>query len=91
MNLGTKAVIRLTIEMMGHHSNLFLIESRGLIRFIDCVKRVSLGQNSYVTLQPGASYVMPTNGLKTPFDYSLFELDSFTASIYPEGQVKNAL
>ena len=74
--LGDKAGYRFTIEMMGRHSNLFLVNQEDNT-IIDCVKRVSLGQNSYRTLQPGASYVMPPQTQKkNPFEYSLFELDS---------------
>ena len=56
--LGDKAGYRSTIEMMGRHSNLFLVNQEDNT-IIDCVKRLSLGQNSYRTLQPGANYVMP--------------------------------
>ena len=74
--LGDKAGYRFTIEIMGRHSNLFLVNQEDNT-IIDCVKRVSLGQNSYRTLQPGASYVMPPQTQKkNPFEYSLFELDS---------------
>ena len=53
MSLGIRRGIVLPIEMMGRHSNLFLVNQEDNT-IIDCVKRVSLGQNSYRTLQPGA-------------------------------------
>lgn len=74
--LGDEAKWRLTLEMMGRHSNLFLVD-RTNQQIVDCLKRVPLSQNSYRTLQPGAVYQLPPHQLKkNPFSYSLFELDS---------------
>lgn len=77
--LGDEAKWRLTLEMMGRHSNLFLIDrTTGVI--VDCLKRVPLSQNSFRTLQPGAVYQLPPHqGKKNPFEVSLFEMDTLLA------------
>ncbi len=74
--LGDKAKWRLIIELMGRHSNIFLID-RTTNTIIDCLKRIPLSQNSFRTLQPGTTYQLPPHQQKkNPFDYNLFELDT---------------
>ena len=48
----------LSLEIMGRHSNLLLID-KGENKIIDAIKHVSLTQNSYRTLLPGAHYIEP--------------------------------
>lgn len=73
--LGDEAKWRFTIELMGRHSNMFLINRQENI-IVDCLKRVPLSQNSFRTLQPGAVYQLPPHQVKkNPFDYDLFQLD----------------
>ena len=74
--LGDEAKWRLTLEMMGKHSNVFLVDRRNQ-QIIDCLKRIPLSQNTYRTLQPGASYQLPPHQTKiNPFEMTLFELDA---------------
>lgn len=71
---------RLTIELMGKHSNMFLI-NRKTNGIVDCLKRIPFSQNSYRTLQPGAMYQLPPHQKKkNPFSFSLFELDALLAA-----------
>ncbi|MFD2044043.1 NFACT family protein [Ornithinibacillus salinisoli] len=49
---------KLVIELMGKHSNVMLIdEEKGKI--IDSLKHVSMAQNRYRTILPGAEYIVP--------------------------------
>ena len=74
--LGDEAKWRLTLEMMGKHSNVFLVDRRSQ-QIIDCLKRIPLSQNTYRTLQPGATYQLPPHQTKmNPFEMTLFELDA---------------
>ena len=60
--LGDAQSYRLIIELMGRHSNLLLVNGKGII--IDCMKHVNLSQNAYRTLQPGGTYVRPPKRLE---------------------------
>ena len=74
--LGDEAKWRLTLEMMGKHSNVFLVDRRSQ-QIVDCLKRIPLSQNTYRTLQPGATYQLPPHQTKmNPFEMTLFELDA---------------
>lgn len=55
--LGDAQIYRLIIELMGRHSNLLLVNGKGVI--IDCMKHVNLSQNAYRSLQPGGMYLRP--------------------------------
>lgn len=56
--LGDELGLRLIIEMMGRHSNIFLVSKR-TGKIIDLIRHVSADQNRYRPLMPGAPYVEP--------------------------------
>ena len=56
--LGDQEDLLLVVEMMGRHSNIFLIE-KATNRIIELIKHVSPDQNRYRLLMPGAQYVQP--------------------------------
>jgi predicted ribosome quality control (RQC) complex YloA/Tae2 family protein len=56
--LGDEEKTSLILEMMGRHSNLFLIDE-GSQRILDLIKHVSADQNRVRTLMPGGTYVLP--------------------------------
>ncbi|MEE8831220.1 MAG: NFACT RNA binding domain-containing protein [Leuconostoc gelidum] len=65
--LGDIQQIRLTLEMMGRHSNLFLIRETDS-RILELIKHVPADQNRVRSLMPGATYVLPpAQNLKNPF------------------------
>ncbi|MDY0408124.1 NFACT family protein [Virgibacillus soli] len=56
--LGDTTILQLTIELMGKHSNIILIDvSKNVI--IDSMKRISAAKNRYRTILPGATYITP--------------------------------
>ena len=64
--LGFAVNHRLTVEIMGKHSNIILIDiNTGKI--IDAVKRLSLDVNRYRQILPGALYVSPPSHGKIPY------------------------
>ncbi|APS27467.1 NFACT RNA binding domain-containing protein [Weissella cibaria] len=56
--LGDEEKTSLILEMMGRHSNLFLIDEPTQ-RILDLIKHVPADQNRVRTLMPGGTYVMP--------------------------------
>lgn len=56
--LGDIEEIRLTLEMMGRHSNLFLVRETDQ-RILELIKHVPADQNRVRSLMPGATYIMP--------------------------------
>nr|ANG56515.1 FbpA [Weissella cibaria] len=56
--LGDEEKTSLILEMMGRHSNLFLIDEPAQ-RILDLIKHVPADQNRVRTLMPGGTYVMP--------------------------------
>lgn len=56
--LGDQEDLLLIVEMMGRHSNIFLIE-KATNRIIELIKHVSPDQNRYRLLMPGAQYLQP--------------------------------
>ncbi|MGT2771782.1 Rqc2 family fibronectin-binding protein [Streptococcus marimammalium] len=75
--IGDHIKVTLMIEVMGKHSNIILIDkNKGKI--IESIKHIGFSQNSYRTILPGSSYVLPpkTNNIN-PFEISdekLFEI-----------------
>ncbi|WP_125605971.1 Rqc2 family fibronectin-binding protein [Lapidilactobacillus bayanensis] len=63
--LGDQEDLLLVVEMMGRHSNIFLIE-QATNRVIELIKHVSPDQNRYRLLMPGAQYLQPE--LSSGFD-----------------------
>lgn len=65
--LGDIQQIHLTLEMMGRHSNLFLVREDDS-RILELIKHVPADQNRVRSLMPGATYVLPpAQNLKDPF------------------------
>ncbi|WP_192986938.1 NFACT RNA binding domain-containing protein [Carnobacterium mobile] len=56
--LGDVQNIMLIVELMGRHSNLFLVE-QDTQRIMDTIKHVPASQNTYRAVMPGAPYVTP--------------------------------
>lgn len=56
--LGDEEKTSLILEMMGRHSNLFLIDEPTQ-RILDLIKHVPADQNRVRTLMPGGTYTMP--------------------------------
>ncbi|MCL2566314.1 MAG: NFACT family protein [Defluviitaleaceae bacterium] len=55
--MGDLSKKQLIIEIMGKHSNIILVDEKGVI--IDSVKRVSLDKSSVRQVLPGMAYVYP--------------------------------
>ena len=55
--LGDEITITLAVEIMGRHSNIILIDERGLV--IDSVKRVDSELSSLRLILPGIKYELP--------------------------------
>ncbi|CAM3074808.1 NFACT RNA binding domain-containing protein [Leuconostoc rapi] len=69
--LGDVQQIRLTLEMMGRHSNLFLVREEDS-RILELIKHVPADQNRVRSLMPGATYVLPpAQNLSNPFTKGL--------------------
>jgi len=68
--LGDLSVKRLTLEMMGRHSNLILLDpASGAI--LDGIRHVTPAISSYRVVLPGAAYVPPPpQGKQNPLDAS---------------------
>lgn len=56
--LGDQLQLILTIELMGRHSNIILI-NQATNKILECIKHVGMSQNTYRTLLPGADYITP--------------------------------
>ncbi|WP_313469755.1 NFACT RNA binding domain-containing protein [Carnobacterium sp.] len=66
--LGDIQNIMLIVELMGRHSNLFLVE-QDTQRIMDTIKHVPASQNTYRAVMPGATYVTPPHQDKlNPFE-----------------------
>ncbi|AEJ30721.1 NFACT RNA binding domain-containing protein [Leuconostoc sp. C2] len=69
--LGDVQEIRLALEMMGRHSNLFLVREEDS-RILELIKHVPADQNRVRSLMPGATYVLPpAQNLANPFTEGL--------------------
>lgn len=55
--LGDEIVLTLAVEIMGRHSNIILIDERGLV--IDAVKRIDGEVSSLRMILPGLKYELP--------------------------------
>ncbi|MEG0288043.1 MAG: NFACT RNA binding domain-containing protein [Carnobacterium sp.] len=66
--LGDVQNMMLIVELMGRHSNLFLVE-QDTQRIMDTIKHVPVSQNTYRAVMPGATYVTPPHQDKlNPFE-----------------------
>ncbi|HLS06737.1 MAG TPA: NFACT RNA binding domain-containing protein [Bacillota bacterium] len=77
--IGDATLKHLTIELMGRHSNILLLDENKQ-QIIDCIKHISPSQNRYRTLLPGQMYKEPPpqnklNPLETDGDEFLRQLD----------------
>jgi predicted ribosome quality control (RQC) complex YloA/Tae2 family protein len=64
--LGFSKSKRLTIEIMGKHSNILLLDAQSL-RIIDSIKRLSPAMNRYRQTLPGCPYIEPPSHGKLPW------------------------
>lgn len=66
--LGDLSIKRLTLEIMGRHSNLILLDpATGLI--LDSIRHVTPAISSYRVVMPGSPYVSPPpQGKRSPFE-----------------------
>ncbi len=55
--LGDEIVLTLAVEIMGRHSNIILVDERGLI--VDAVKRIDSDMSSMRFILPGLKYELP--------------------------------
>ena len=75
--IGDHIQATLIIEIMGKHSNILLVD-KSSHKILEVIKHVGFSQNSYRTLLPGSTYIVPpsTEALN-PFtikDEKLFEI-----------------
>ena len=67
--IGDLRHLLLIVELMGRHSNIFLVDKETNI-IMDCLKHVPFYQNTYRAIHPGAEYVLPPHQDKlNPFDF----------------------
>ncbi|MDR2087970.1 MAG: NFACT family protein [Clostridiales Family XIII bacterium] len=64
--LGFSKNKRLTVEIMGKHSNIILVDAQGG-RIIDSVKRLTPEMNRYRQTLPGCPYIEPPSHGKLPW------------------------
>ena len=82
--LGDQRQMELIIELMGRHSNIFLIDKQTRM-IIDCLKHVPFYQNSFRPLHPGVAYQLPPHQDKAnPFEMEKEELASVAATFSDE-------
>lgn len=84
--LGDKLPLLLSIEIMGRHSNVILI-NQAENKIIDTIKHVGLDQNRYRTLLPGSTYRLPPKQAKqNPLTASPADFEQLVAA-YPNREV----
>ncbi|WP_239254399.1 Rqc2 family fibronectin-binding protein [Listeria ilorinensis] len=88
-DIGESRRSTLYIEIMGRHSNITLVDQEKQT-IVDCIKHISPAQNSYRTLLPGATYLLPPQADKLdPFQT---DKSSLLAAIdFSEGQIDKQL
>ncbi|MDE1548793.1 NFACT RNA binding domain-containing protein [Jeotgalibaca caeni] len=75
-DLGDLKQLILIVELMGRHSNIFLVDQESN-RIMDCLKHVPASQNSFRPIYPGADYLLPPHQDKlNPFSATAVEIDS---------------
>ncbi|MDF7636774.1 NFACT RNA binding domain-containing protein [Leuconostocaceae bacterium ESL0958] len=73
-DLGDDQVLKVILEMMGRHSNLFLVRASDQ-RILELIKHVPADQNRVRSLLPGATYTAPPKQDKVdPFQSDLSPL-----------------
>ncbi|MBM6613799.1 NFACT family protein [Desemzia sp. RIT804] len=82
--IGDVQNVMLVVELMGRHSNIFLIE-QDTLRILDSIKHIPSSQNSYRLIMPGATYKSPPHQDKlNPFTVSK---DTLTEIIQAESEL----
>ncbi|HEM2695297.1 TPA: NFACT family protein [Streptococcus suis] len=75
--IGDHIQATLIVEIMGKHSNIILVD-KSEQKIIEAIKHVGFSQNSYRTILPGSTYILPpeTHSLNpyTVSDEKLFEI-----------------
>lgn len=75
--IGDHIKVTLIIEIMGKHSNIILID-KSENKIIESIKHIGFSQNSYRTILPGSTYIVPPQtDASNPFtivDEKLFEI-----------------
>lgn len=88
-DLGDLKHVSLIVEMMGRHSNIFLVDNE-TNKILDCLKHVPAYQNSYRTIMPGAVYVLPPHQDRlNPFEATPAEMDAIQATFEDGLTAKN--
>ena len=83
--LGFSVNKKLTVEIMGKHSNVFLIDV-ATDKIIDSIKHVSIDVNRARQILPGKTYQYPPSQKKTPFmEITQEDIERFlTGQLQPE-------
>lgn len=78
--LGDPVVFRLIIEIMGRHSNIILVDDKGII--VECIKRIDALKSSVREVLPGLEYKLPPqqNKMNILTDY-ISDIESAIASL----------
>lgn len=75
--LGDSISYHLSIELMGKHSNVFLIDPQHNI-ILECIKHIPFYKNTYRTILPNAQYVLPPQQhKKSPLTLSVNDIKQF--------------
>ena len=74
--------MRLIVELMGRHGNLFLVNDRGTI--IDCMRHFGIGENAARISLPNVAYTDPPETEKLdPFTATIEEIDAVAEGRMP--------
>lgn len=88
--LGDLEEVILILEMMGRHSNLFLVNEK-TNKIIELIKHVSADQNRVRSLYPGAQYIAPPKqDVLNPYD-SLHGLANFILDLPDQKDLAKAI
>ncbi|MGO3373494.1 Rqc2 family fibronectin-binding protein [Brochothrix thermosphacta] len=82
--IGDERLCDLYVEIMGRYSNILLVDKeKGTI--IDCIKHVSMAYNSYRTLLPNATYLLPPAQTEkiAPKDLTVSDIEAMLADELP--------
>ena len=82
--------LRLVIELMGRHGNLFLLDENG--RIIDCMRHFGISENAARICLPNIPYEAPPETEKAdPFQISVEELERLANGRKPSAWLTNAV
>lgn len=85
--IGDIQNVMLVVELMGRHSNIFIVE-QDTMRILDTIKHVPSSQNTYRAIMPGATYSAPPHQDKlNPFEATEKEV---TAVLAKESELTTA-